>query len=362
MNQAGLVGQVIPKVVGYVTADDSGKPKVSTQTLSEITRKYAHANLRKAWGQLLDTFIPYGVLWALMLRTVQQGYPYWITLALAVIAAGILVRIFILFHDCCHGAFFSSRRTNTILGYISGILIFTPFEDWRYAHAVHHATAGDLDRRGTGDIWTMTKEEYLAAPRRKRLAYRIYRNPFILFIPGPVLLFLFFQRFSTKGAKKRERNSVLFTNLAVLLVAVVASVTIGLRTYVLIQFPVIVIAGAFGLWLFYLQHQFENVYWARHEYWDPAGVALEGSSYLKLPKILQWFTGNIGLHHIHHARPTIPNYNLQECYDEIPVFQTVAPFTIRTGLKSLRLGLYDEEQKKLISFRGLKRSYSVARD
>ena len=219
---------------------------------------------------------------------------------------------------------------------------------------MHHATAGDLDRRGTGDIWTMTTQEYWAAPRRKRLAYRIYRNPFILFIPGPVLLFLLFQRFSTRGAKKRERVSVAFTNLALLLVVVVASATIGLKTYLLVQFPVIAIAGAFGLWLFYLQHQFENVYWARHEFWDPMRVALEGSSYLKLPKTLQWFTGNIGLHHIHHARPTIPNYNLQQCYDNVPAFQAVEPLTLRTSLHSASLSVYDESQKRLISFRALR--------
>ena len=356
MNQEVLVDQPRPRGVSYFSADDSETPKLSNQLLSEITRKYVHADVRKAYWQVLDTFIPYAALWALMLYMVQHGYPYWITMALAVIAAGILVRIFILFHDCCHGSFFPSRRANTILGYLSGILIFTPFEDWRYTHAVHHATAGDLDRRGTGDIWTMTTEEYLAAPQRKRLAYRIYRNPFILFIPGPVLLFLFVQRFSSKGAKKRERVSVVFTNLAILLVVVVASATIGLKTYLLIQFPVIAIAGAFGLWLFYLQHQFENVYWARHEFWDPMRVALEGSSYYKLPKILQWFTGNIGLHHIHHARPSIPNYNLQRCYDNVPAFQAVEPLTIRTSLNSASLSLYDESKKKLISFRALRLS------
>lgn len=360
MHQDVLVAQPIPKVVSSLSGDNSGKAEVAKPPLSEITRKYAHANIGKACWQVLDTFIPYGVLWALMLHCVHQGYPYWITLALALIAAGILVRIFILFHDCCHGCFFPSRRANTILGYVSGILIFTPFEKWRYAHNVHHATAGDLDRRGTGDIWTMTTEEYLAAPRRKRLAYRIYRNPFILFIPGPILLFLFFQRFAGKDTQKRQRNNVAFTNLAILLVGVVVSFTIGLRTYLLIQFPVIALAGSFGLWLFYLQHQFENVYWARHESWDPLRVALEGSSYLKLPKTLQWFTGNIGLHHIHHARPTIPNYHLQQCYDETPAFQTVQPFTVRTSLKSLRLGLYDEEQKKLIGFRALRCTHGAA--
>jgi omega-6 fatty acid desaturase (delta-12 desaturase) len=332
----------------------SAHVKMSKPTWYQTIAEYGHSNFRKSLWQLLDTFIPYCVVWALMLHTVQQGYPYWITLALAVVAAGFMVRIFILFHDCCHNSFFASRRANTILGYVSGIVTFTPFEDWRYSHNLHHATAGDLDRRGVGAIQTMTKKEYLAAPTRKRLAYRSYRNPFVLFGPGAALLFLFFQRFSSKGAGKRERNSVVFTNLALLIVIAVASLTIGFQTYVLIQLPVIVIGGALGLWLFYVQHQFESVYWARHESWAPLRVALEGSSYFKLPKILQWFSGNIGLHHIHHVRQNIPNYNLQQCYDDIPAFQAVKPITIRTSFRSLRLGLYDEKQKKMISFRSLK--------
>ncbi len=356
INQDIAVAPAVANPLRDITAANSPRLEISQPALHEATGKYADANFRKALCQVLDTFVPYCVLLALMIYTVQQEYSYWITLALAVIAAGILVRIFILFHDCCHGSFFPSRRANTILGYVSGILIFTPFERWRYAHAVHHATAGDLDRRGIGDIWTMTKEEYLAAPLRKRIGYRIYRNPFILFIPGPVLLFLFFQRFRTRGARNRERRSVIFTNLAILVVAGAASLAFGFETYLMIQLPIIVIAGIFGLWLFYVQHQFENVYWARHEFWDPLRVAMEGSSYYKLPKILQWFTGNIGLHHIHHARPTIPNYNLQRCYDNVPAFQAVKPLTIRTSLKSLRLGLYDEKQKKMISFRSLEAS------
>jgi acyl-lipid omega-6 desaturase (Delta-12 desaturase) len=338
----------------------SAKLKMSKPTWYQTTAKYGHSNLRKSVWQLLDTFIPYCVVWALMLRTVQRGYPYWITLALAVVAAGFMVRIFILFHDCCHGSFFASRRANTILGYVSGIVTFTPFEDWRYSHNLHHAMAGDLDRRGVGAIRTMTKREYLAAPTRKRLAYRIYRNPFVLFGPGAALLFLFFQRFSTKSAGKKERHSVVLTNLALLIVIAVASLTIGFQTYVLIQLPIILIGGTLGLWLFYVQHQFENVYWVRHEVLEPLRVALEGSSYFKLPKILQWFTGNIGLHHIHHVRPSIPNYHLQQCCAEIPAFQEVKPITIRTSFRSLRLSLYDEEQKKMISFRALRLSHRVA--
>jgi omega-6 fatty acid desaturase (delta-12 desaturase) len=205
----------------------SAEPRMSKPRWHQTITKYGHSNLRKSPWQLLNTVVPYFVLWALMLRTVQRGYPYWMTLALAVAAAGFMVRIFILFHDCCHGSFFASRRANTVLGYVSGILTFTPFEDWRYSHNLHHATAGDLDRRGVGAIWTMTTDEFLAAPARKRLAYRIYRNPFVLFGPGAALLFLCFQRFTTRGGGKRERRSVVFTNLALLLVTTVASMTLS---------------------------------------------------------------------------------------------------------------------------------------
>jgi len=333
--------------------EDSVNFKTTKPAWYPITAKHRQSNLGKSLWQLLDTLVPYCGLWAAMIYTVQQGLPYWITLALSVGAGGILVSVFILFHDCCHGSFFASRRANVILGYVTGILTFTPFEDWKYAHSLHHARAGDLDRRGVGDIWTMTIEEYLAAPLPKRLWYRIYRNPFVLFGPGPALLFLFIQRFSTKGAGKKERNSVAFTNLALLFIVGVATWTIGFQTYLLIQLPIILIAGSLGLWLFYIQHQFESVYWMRHKSWEPLKVALEGSSYFKLPKILQWFSGNIGLHHIHHVRPSIPNYNLQRCYDETPAFQAVKAITIWTSVKSLRLALCDEKNQKLVGFRSL---------
>ncbi len=285
-----------------------------------------------------------------MIMTVQRGYPYWVTLALATVAGGILVRLFILFHDCCHGSFFMSRSANTIVGYVTGILTFTAFEDWRHAHNRHHATAGDLDRRGVGDIWTMTTDEYVMAPRLKRLGYRIYRNPFILFGPGSALLFLCFQRFPKKGSDKRVRKSVIITNFALLFLVAVAASTIGLGTYLMIQLPVIAIGGSVGLWLFYIQHQFEDVYWVRHHSWSSLSVALHGSSYLRLPNVLQWFTGNIGLHHVHHVRPTIPNYNLQQCCDDVPALQAVQPITFKASIRSLRLHLYDEKNQKLVGF------------
>jgi omega-6 fatty acid desaturase (delta-12 desaturase) len=304
----------------------------------------------------VNTFVPYIALWALMVYFIRAGFSYWLTLPLIVLAAALQVRIFIFFHDCGHGSFFASPRANTIVGYVTGILTFTPYHDWRRAHAKHHATAGDLDRRGWGDVWTMTVEEYLAAPRVKRLAYRLFRNPLLMFGLGPALIFLVTQRFPHKGAKKREINSVIITDLAILAIVIVASLTIGLRTYLLIQLPILLIAGVFGLWLFYVQHQYEGVYWARHEVWDPIKAALQGSSYYRLPKVFQWFSGNIGLHHIHHLRPRIPNYSLQRCHDAIPAMQEVQPLGFLESLKSLRMNLYDEKQKRLVSFRSLSAS------
>ena len=259
----------------------SVKAKATRPAWHQDVARYAHPNQRRAIWQLVNTLGPYIGLWILMVYTVKTGVSYWVTLALAVVAAAFLVRIFIFFHDCCHGSFFSSSRANTALGYITGILTFTPYYSWRRSHARHHATSGNLDRRGVGDIWTMTVEEYRAAPRRTRIAYRLYRNPLILFGFGPGVSFLIAQRFFPKGAKRRERVSVLVTNLAILAIVVLASLTIGFWTYLLIQLPIILVAGALGIWLFYVQHQYEGVYWARNEAWSFTRAALEGSSYYR---------------------------------------------------------------------------------
>ena len=339
------------------TFDDSGSGKIQGSELNwrYLLAEYKKPNLRKATGQLLNTFIPYFALWILMVFVVQQGYSYWIVLTLSIPASLLLVRIFIFFHDCCHNTFFASPRANKILGYISGILAFTPFYDWRRSHGLHHATAQDLDRRGIGDIWTMTVEEYLEAPKLKRLSYRLYRNPFIMFGPGPLLHFMIRQRFPSKGARKKERGSVVIADLVILAVIGVASLTIGLRTYLLIQLLIMEIAATIGVWIFYVQHQFEGVYWARHQNWDVVRVALKGAAYYKLPMVLQWFMGNINLHHAHHFRPVVPNYNLQWFHDTVPFLQTVEPLGIRRSLKSLRLNLWDEKGQKLVSFREIKR-------
>lgn len=319
----------------------------------KLTAQYTKRNPRTALWQLLTTVCPYLILLVLMAETVRRGYFYGITLALGVAAAALLARIFILFHDCTHGSFFPSPRWNRNVGYLFGILTFTAFHDWRRSHAGHHITAGDLDRRGIGDITTMTVEEYLAAPPLQRLAYRLYRSPLILLGIGPLYYFLLRNRYPSPGAKKTEIISVVVTNLAIAGIIVTVSLTLGFRIYLLVQLPVLVMAGTVGIWLFYNQHQFEGVYWARHDDWDPWRVVMEGASYYQLPKLLQWVTGNIGYHHVHHMRPGIPNYRLQGCHEAIPELQAVKPLTLRKSLGSLRLNLYDEHQRKLVSFRSL---------
>lgn len=326
--------------------------KTATPKWKEIVANYQEPALRRALWQVLNTVVPYLALWYLMYRSLAVSY--WLTGALAVLAAGFLVRVFIIFHDCGHGSFFKSRKANDVLGFVTGVLSFTPYHHWRGEHALHHASAGDLDRRGTGDVWTLTVQEYLAASRWKRFAYRLARNPVILFVLAPLFLFLVRQRFPSPKAPRRERHSVYWTNLALLAVATGLTFLFGLKTYLVLQLTVLAVAGTAGVWLFYVQHQFEGVYWERRQEWDYCTAALQGSSFYKLPKVLQWFSGNIGFHHIHHLSPRIPNYNLEQCHQAEPLFQTVKPVTLFASFKSLTFRLWDEQRRKLVGFRALK--------
>jgi omega-6 fatty acid desaturase (delta-12 desaturase) len=284
------------------------------------------------------------------------AYSYWLTLALALPAAGFLVRIFIIQHDCGHGSFFNTRKANDLLGAICGVLTMTPYLYWRKSHAIHHASAGSLEDRGVGDIYTMTVKEYLQQSRWGRLKYRLYRHPLILFVLAPTFLFLVLHRFPLPESKswKRERASVHWTNLAIAILIIGLSLIIGLKSFLLIQLPIIIVAATLGTWLFFVQHQFEDTYYANENNWDYTLAALQGSSYYQLPRVLQWFTGNIGFHHIHHLSPRIPNYRLQKCHEENPLFQQVVVLTLWTSLQSIFLSLWDEEQKKLVGFHHLK--------
>jgi acyl-lipid omega-6 desaturase (Delta-12 desaturase) len=316
----------------------------------KIVAKYREPSAWRALWQLTNTLVPYALLWCLM--PLCLSISYWLLLPVAALAAGLLVRIFIIFHDCGHGSFMKSRRANDLVGFATGLLTFTPYYFWRWQHALHHGTAGDLDRRGSGDVWTLTVQEYVECSRWKRLAYRLSRNPLVLFVIAPLFLFVVLLRFPSKGAPPRERRSVHWTNLALLIFGVGMSALFGWRTFLLTQFTIMVFSGAAGVWLFYVQHQFEGVYWGRGDEWDYATAAMQGSSFYKLPRILQWFSGNIGFHHIHHLSPRIPNYNLQRCHNAEPYFQRVKPLTLFASLRSLSLRLWDDQRKQLVGYAG----------
>ena len=275
----------------------------------------------------------------------------WITLGLSVLASGFLLRTFIVFHDCAHGSFFRSRSANLWVGRLCALLTFQAFADWRHSHAVHHGSAGDLDRRGTGDVPTLTVDEYMARSWRGRLAYRLFRNPLVMFGIGPIWSLMVTPRIWSKNQRPRQRHSVWLTNLA--LAATLAPIWWfeGFGAWVVVQMPAAVIAGTAGVFLFYVQHQFEDAYWVPHSHWDYVEAALRGSSHLQLPQPLRWLTANIGLHHVHHVAPRIPNYRLQQCHDASAVFQRSPTITLRSATAALRLSLWDEDQRRLVRFR-----------
>lgn len=327
--------------------------KAQALTWPKLVAKYSVPDLRRSIWQIVNSFGPFFILWFLMYKSLAISY--WLTLLLAPLAGGMLVRVFIILHDCGHGSFFKSSKANDIVGTIAGILTLTPYLQWRHDHALHHAGSGDLDRRWkVGDVYTMTVEEYLKCTPWEKFKYRVYRNPFILFVIDPLLLFIFGYRLPSEKAGPRERRHLLMTNLIILAVVLVCGYTLGFKEFIMVQLPVTWIASTAGIWLFYVQHQFEDTYWERHEDWRYLPAALQGSSYFHMPKILQWFTGNIGFHHIHHLSPRIPNYNLEKAFKENPIFQQVTIITMIEGFKTIRLRLWDEAQGKLIGFSQLK--------
>jgi len=292
--------------------------------------------------------VPYIALCGVMYLSL--GISPLLTVVLAIPAAGFLVRVFVVFHDCAHGSLFPSRRANVHVGTVMGLFVLSPFRRWRHDHAVHHATSGDLDRRGVGDIVTLTVTEYHARSPKGRLAYRLIRNPLVMFGLGPVFAMIVGPRIVARGARPRMRNSVLATDVALLVLVAALCWLIGWRDFVIVWAPAALLAGSVGIWLFYVQHQFEDAYWQNGADWSYADAAMRGSSYLKLPKLLQFFTGNIGLHHVHHLNSRIPNYNLQRAHDSNPIFAAVPTLSLRDGLRAVRLKLWDEEAGRLVTF------------
>jgi omega-6 fatty acid desaturase (delta-12 desaturase) len=274
-------------------------------------------------------------------------------LGLAILASGFLIRVFIIFHDCGHRSFFVSKQANTVVGMIMGILAMTPFYKWHHQHAIHHATSGNLDKRGVGDVWTKTVDEYINSSTWDKFIYRTFRNPFVMFILGPVLVVAVQNRTTKKGMSSQEKWNVYITNIIIIAVSVGICLLIGVKAYLLIQLPIILIAHSLGIWLFYIQHQFDDVEWERQSKWDYQTAAIRGSSFLKLPSVLQWFTGNIGFHHVHHLSSRIPNYFLSKCHYENEIFRSVKPVKLFSTFRALSLGLWDEATRKMISFRAL---------
>lgn len=327
--------------------------KTNLTAWKTMVKSYQTSEAIKSIWQVVNSFGLLLILWVLMYLSL--GVSYWLTLALSLPTAGMLVRIFIIQHDCGHSSFFASRKANDRLGMICGIFTLTPYYQWRKSHAIHHATSGNLARRDIHDVYTMTVKEYQSASTVEKLRYRFYRNPITLFLVIPMALFVVLFRFPSPISKRKERIGVMWNDLVLLVIVAAISYFIGFRTFLLLYLPVIFIATGVGSWLFYVQHQFEETYWVDGDEWDYAKAALEGCSYYRLPKVLQWFTGNIGFHHIHHLSPRIPNYKLQACYQNNPELQDVTTLTLSSSLKTISLTLWDEDEKRLISFKQLRR-------
>lgn len=316
-----------------------------------ILAQYREPSLRRTLTQLLTTFVPLIGLWALMYYMLDVSY--WLVLALSIPTAGLMMRVFVLQHDCGHGSYFKSKLANDVVGMICSVITMTPYNCWRKLHAVHHATSGDLDRRGHGDIDTLTVDEYLRSSPMRRLGYRLYRNPLVLFGIGPVLHFVVLQRFNRgiPASWHKERLSTHITNVLLAATLVGFSMLFGFWNVVLVFFPAALMGAAIGVWLFYVQHQFEESYWQYNDKWEYFKAGIKGSSYYALPKVLQWFTANIGIHHLHHLDHLIPNYRLQECMDNHPELRAVNKLTIWQSLSCYRLKLWDERLGKMVTFR-----------
>jgi acyl-lipid omega-6 desaturase (Delta-12 desaturase) len=328
-----------------------GVQKMKRPDWFEKLQPYAEPDAFKSSVYVLTSIVPYLFLLIIMFILLNRGYPYRIVLLLSIPAIGFYVRTFMILHDCSHSSFVKSKILSFFLGHFCGVLTMTPFFDWQRNHGIHHASVSNLDKRGTGDVWTMTLEEYCMSNLLVKMQYRFFRNPFFLFGIAPTLLFCVMYRFPQKSTRRKDYFSIVITDLILAMIVITAYKTIGLEKYLAVQLPITVVATSIGMWLFYIQHQFETVYWAHTDKWDLVDAAMNGSSFYKLPEILRWFSGNIGFHNIHHLKPRIPCYNLKTSYDNLPDLHYTIPITLVSGFRSMRLHLWDEESLKLIRFK-----------
>jgi omega-6 fatty acid desaturase (delta-12 desaturase) len=323
-------------------------------------KKYAKPDNKKVFIQLSNTFLPYISLMSLLFYLANIGVNYFIVIPLTFLTAAFMIRLFILFHDCTHNSFVKTSKWNNILGSIFGVFVFTPYMSWKKEHNTHHATVGNLDKRGVGDIWTLTVEEYKNASTIKRLLYNIYRHPLFLFLVAPVFLFVVLNRIPNFRSSKKEIFNTLLTNLGMIIVGGIFSTLFSIKIYLIYQISIIAISTSVGVWLFYIQHQFEEVYWQDSETWGIEEAALMGSSYYKLPAVLEWISGYIGYHNIHHLNSRIPNYNLKQSYQEVKNIEALKTVTLKESFKLVSLKFYDEKGKRMINRKELKSLFKKA--
>jgi len=320
-----------------------------TKKLRKDVAPFAKSETRKSIMQLVNTLTPLLVAWTLGFYLLQ--FSPWYTVACSVLAAGFVVRTFIIFHDCTHGSFFKSKKANNRVGFITGVLTSFPYEKWKREHTIHHATSSNLDKRGIGDIDMLTVEEYMEKSKLGRLGYRMYRNPLVMFGLGPLFMVLILNRINRSDAKKKERINTHVTTLTMVIILGTLIWLTSWQAVLLVYGVTLFIAGSLGIWLFYIQHTYEDSYFEYDTEWDYVKAAVEGSSYYKLPKLLQWVTGNIGFHHVHHLAPRVPNYHLEAAHESIPPLQQATTITLTTSLESIRYKLYDPKQKKFVTFK-----------
>lgn len=316
--------------------------------LRKDVQPYAKSEHKISVRQLINTLVPLLLLWTA--GYVSATYSLWIAAACAVLSAGFVVRAFIIFHDCTHGSFFKNKKANDIVGNITGIITSFPYEKWKREHSIHHANSSNLDKRGIGDLEMLTIDEYYEKSPIARLAYRLYRNPLVMFGLGPLFLVLIQSRWNNKGARKKEKLNTYMNNAAQIIICAGLILAFGWQAFLVVHGLTLFVAGSLGIWLFYIQHTFEDSYFEYEEEWDYVKAAVEGSSYYKLPKVLQWITGNIGYHHVHHLAPRIPNYNLEEAHQSVAPLQKATTITLKQSLESLRHKLYDHQNMKFVSF------------
>ena len=319
---------------------------------------YAQSDRKKSIIQLVNTILPLLILWAFG----YSVFPYSITLSVvsAILSAGFVIRAFIIFHDCTHGSFFKSKKANDRVGFLTGLLTSFPYEKWKREHSIHHATSSNLDKRGIGDIEMLTVEEYMAKSTFGKIAYRMYRNPLVMFGLGPIYMVLVLNRFNRSDAKKKERNNTYVMNATLFAIIAILIIAFGWQAFLIVHGITLFVAGALGIWLFYIQHTYEDSYFEHDHEWDYVKAAVEGSSYYKLPKVLQWVTGNIGFHHVHHLSPRVPNYNLENVHETVKPLQKATTITLKTSLESIRFKLYDSSKMKFITFKEAK-AYSASK-